>query len=279
MHTLVRYGSYPVGAVGALLLLTLAAMNGAGYWPTFPMVVLLGGALVAILERWYPYVPDWNRDQSCDTRVDALHFLVNFLLIQSSITAFYLLHDLVPDVWGIWPEQLAFPIQVLMAGLIVDVGLYAMHRLSHVHNFLWRLHAIHHQPVRLYWLNGSRRHPLSALLLAGPSLIVLAVLGASFQSVAVWMSFMSIHLAFQHANLDYRLGPLRLLLAVAETHRWHHKRDYEDAQVNFGEVFLIWDHLFGSFHDTSTRIGQGEVGVRGYTLPAGYWSQLKWPFR
>ncbi|WP_407938458.1 sterol desaturase family protein [Oceanococcus atlanticus] len=37
------------------------------------------------------------------------------------------------------------------------------------------------------------------------------------------------------------------LLGVAELHRWHHKRDYEDAEVNFGEVWMIWDHLFGSF--------------------------------
>jgi sterol desaturase/sphingolipid hydroxylase (fatty acid hydroxylase superfamily) len=278
MQRLIRYGAYPVIAIGALVLLMLIGINGTGYQPVFLLIALIGSGLVALLERVLPYEAGWNADHGGDTRADTIHFFVGILLFQSSILTFFQLEGLLPKTWMIWPRQLDFPLQVLLAGLILDFGLYAMHRLSHVHGLLWRLHSIHHQPERLYWLNGSRRHPLSALVLAGPALIVLFMLGATPEAVAVWMSFMSIHLAFQHANLDYRLGPFRKLLAVAETHRWHHKRDYEDAQVNFGEVLLIWDHLFGSYHDNVLRLEKGEVGLRGYALPTSYWLQLKWPF-
>lgn len=276
---LIQIFSYPLIAGGAALLLIHLAASGAAYWPLFPLVVVAGIVVVALLERVAPYEPDWNRDHDGDTVVDTLHLLVSYLLIQSAVAMAFGLRELLPESWGLWTRSAPMWMQVGLAGLIMDLGLYAMHRASHASSFLWRLHAIHHSPERLYWLNGGRRHPLSALVLAAPGLTVLLALGATPIAVGAWMSFMSVHLAFQHANLDYRLGPLRHVLSVAEMHRFHHKRDFEDAQVNFGEVFLIWDHLFGSFFDAPHSPRKGEVGLRGETAPNHYWVQLQWPFK
>ena len=276
---LIRYTVYPLIAGGAALLLIRLATEGSAYWPLFPLVVISGIALVALLERLSPYEATWNRDHDGDTRADALHLIVSHLLIQSAIAMAFGLRSLMPAGWALWPGSLPMAAQVLLAGLVMDLGLYAMHRASHASGLLWRLHAIHHSPERLYWLNGGRRHPLSALVLAGPGLTALLALGATPIAVAAWMSFMSVHLAFQHANLDYTLGPLRRWLGVAEMHRFHHKREFEDAQVNFGEVFLIWDHLFGSFHDAASSPGKGEVGLRDEQVPASYFQQLLWPWR
>ena len=278
-QTLIRSLSYPSIAGGAAVLLVYLASIGAAYWPLFPLVVAAGITLVALLERVAPYEPDWNRDHDGDTRADALHLFVSYVLIQSSVAIAFGLRTWVPDTWVLWPQSAPMWAQILLAGLILDVGLYTMHRASHANGLLWRLHAIHHSPERLYWLNGGRRHPLSALVLAGPGLTVLFVLGATPIAVGAWLSFMSVHLAFQHANLDYRLGPLRHLLGVAEMHRFHHKRDFEDAQVNFGEVLLIWDRLFGTFHDAPRSPGRGEVGLHDHTIPSRYWDQLGWPLR
>ena len=278
MSLLIRYAAYPLLAGGLFVLLVAMASQGVVYWPVFPLVVVCGIGVVALLERVAPYEADWNRDHG-DTRVDILHLLVSHALIQTGVALAFGVRKLVPESLLFWPSALPIWVQVLIAGAIMDLGLYAMHRWSHLSGFLWRLHALHHSPERLYWLNGGRRHPLSALVLAGPGLTLLFLLGATPIAVGAWLSFMSIHLAFQHANLDYRLGPFRKLLGVAEMHRWHHKREFEDAQVNFGEVFLIWDHLFGTFHDAPRSPGRGEVGLHGEAMPQGYWAQLAWPFR
>lgn len=277
MRPLVRYTAYPLIAGGAAWLLIVMAGRGVVYWPAFPLVVLAGIACVALLERVFPYEPHWNLDHG-DTRVDVLHLLVSHALIQAGVAIEFGLWAWLPDSARLWPNTLPMWAQVLLAGEIMDLGLYSMHRASHASGLLWRLHALHHSPERLYWLNGGRRHPLSALVLAGPGLTVLLALGATPIAVGAWMSFMSIHLAFQHANLDYKLGPFRHLLSVAEMHRWHHKREFEDAQVNFGEVFLIWDRLFGTLHDAPRSPGKGEVGLHDNTLPTGYWGQLAGPF-
>ena len=279
MRAAIRVLAYPVVLGGLAATLIALATRGVAYWPAFPLIVVAGMASVAILERFAPYEPSWNRDLDGDTRVDALHLLVSQALIQSGVAIAFGLRALLPEWPVFWPTGAPLWIQVILAGLIMDLGLYVMHRASHASSVLWRLHAIHHMPERLYWLNGGRRHPLSALVLAGPGLTAVFMLGATPIAVGVWLSIMSIHLAFQHANLDYRLGVLRRVLSVAEMHRWHHKREFEDAQVNFGEVFLFWDGLFGTYYDAGQSPRRGEVGLGENTIPTTYLGQLYWPFR
>ena len=233
--------------------------------------------VVALLERASPYEPAWQRDHG-DLRADVVHGLVNFALLAVAGLVLHALRGVLPvATW--WPHEWHGAAQLLLAGVIIDAGLYAMHRLSHHYLWAWRLHAVHHAAERLYWLNGERRHPLSALLMAGPGLTTAVLAGAPPQVVSAWLGLLSVQLAFQHANLDYRVGPVRRWLGVAEVHRWHHKRDYEDAQVNFGEFFMIWDRLFGTFLDRPEALGAGDVGLRDEKPPANYVGQLTWPFR
>lgn len=270
--TWVRFGAYPAVFGTAALFVLLGSTLGMAPWPLFALVALFGVGAVAGLERLQPFEPDWNRDHG-DTWTDSVHVLVNLGLLAGTA---YGLHEIA----GRLPTTHAWPValQILAAGAIIDAGLYAMHRLSHHVPWLWRLHAIHHSAERLYWMNGERRHPLSAVLMAAPGLITVVVLGAPPAVVSAWLTLLSVHLAFQHANLDYTVGPLRALLGVAESHRWHHKREYEDAQVNFGEFWLVWDHLFKTYRAPVARMAASDVGLRDREFPAGYAAQLRWPF-
>lgn len=279
MLTAIRYGSFPLVEGGAALLIIWMASAGVAYWPYFLLVSLSAILVVAVLEQVAPYEREWNRDHDGDTFRDVLHITVNQILVQSSVAIGFGLRGLVPESLTLWPSGAPMWVQVLLAGAIFDLGLYAMHRFSHTQPFLWRLHMLHHSPERMYWMNGGRRHPISALILAGPGLALLILLGATPIAVGAWLSILSIHLCFQHSNLDYSLGPLRHFFCVAENHRWHHKREFEDAQVNFGEVWASWDHLFQSYHDARTTPRAGEVGLVDTAVPRTYFGQLAWPFR
>ena len=193
MSIMIRYLSYPLIAGGAAVLLVVLASQGVSYWPLFPLIVAAGIACVAVLERIQPFEVSWKRDHGGDTAVDAAHFMVSYLLIQAAVASSFALRELLPETWRLWPDQAPMVVQVLLAGAVMDLGLYGMHRASHAHGLLWRLHAIHHSPERLYWLNGGRRHPLSALVLASPGLTMLLALGATPIAVGAWLSFMSGH--------------------------------------------------------------------------------------
>lgn len=272
----IRFGAYPAVMICTAVLLVWSAQEQLPYYPTVPIIAVLGVAIVAILERHFPFHELWRHDHG-DTECDAVHAAVNL----SVLFGVHFLISALPfsRVPALWPTDWPIWTQALLAGIVLDLSLFAIHLLSHRVHWLWRFHAIHHSSERLYWLNGERRHPLHAAIMAAPGLAALVLLGAPASVIGLWLAFLAVHLAFQHSNLDYRVGPLRYVIGAAEVHRWHHKREYEDAQVNFGEFWMLWDHLFRTFLVPSRDIAATEVGLREPGFAAGYADHLLHPFR
>lgn len=276
MRWTIRWLSYPLvlGTTAALILWCVS--RAIPYWPAVPLLALLGIGCVAALEQMQPYASAWRHDHG-DTRTDTVHFFVNLTVLYASIEAlswvrtWFPTNDFWPTAWPAWA-------QVAVAIVVIDFGLYAVHWWSHRHWRLWLFHEAHHSSKRLYWLNGERRHPVHAMMMAAPGLGVLVASGAPPVIIAVGLAILSVHLAFQHANLDYSVGPFRHLFGVAETHRWHHKRAYEDAQVNYGEWLMVWDHLFGTYRQPPDLLAPGEVGVNDTDAPTSYVGQLLRPW-
>ena len=271
----VRYGAYPTLMALAIFAVAIAPSQDLPLaW--LAGLVACGLAAVALLERRFPFDPRWQVPDP-DFPADIVHAIVNLVAMHAAVLDFVLLRASLGWEGVGWPSSWPYLAQVLLAGLPLDLSLYAVHRLSHRHGFLWRLHSIHHSSRRLYWLNGERRHPVHAAVMAGPGLVVLGILGTPAEVVGGWFAILAVHLAFQHANLDYRVGPLRYVLGVAELHRWHHRERFEDAQVNFGEFWLLWDHLFRTFYQPRSPLGP--IGIEGDPVPHGYRDQLAYPFR
>lgn len=272
-----RWMSYPLVFGGCAAFMIWALYAGVPYWPSTPLVAAAGLLLIAGLERIQPFREAWLEDHQ-DTATDLLHMLVNLSVIQFTAEILARLGDTVPATVRLFPVESPLWLQLLLVAAVLDLSLYAMHRLSHRVHWLWRLHMIHHSAERLYWINGERRNPLHAALMAGPGLVILLASGAPSAVVATWFGILTVHLAFQHSNLDYRLGWLRHIIGVAEIHRWHHKRDFEDAQVNYGEFLMVWDRLFGTFYDSAGKLGEAEVGLHEKDYPKDYLGQLTEPF-
>ncbi|MDI3203312.1 sterol desaturase family protein [Pseudomonas mandelii] len=272
-----RWVSYPLVFGGSATFMIWTLYTGVPYWPTTPLVAAVGLLLIAGLERIQPFREAWLEDHQ-DTATDLLHMLVNLSVIQFTAGVLVELGDAVPASVRLFPNKSPLWLQLLLVIAVLDLSLYAMHRISHRVYWLWRFHMPHHSAERLYWMNGERRHPLHAVLMASPGLVILFASGAPSAVVATWFGVLTVHLAFQHSNLDYRVGWLRHIIGVAEIHRWHHKRDFEDAQVNFGEFLMVWDRIFGTFYDSLGKLGQAEVGLHETDYPKNYLGQLIEPF-
>lgn len=272
--SIIRYTSYPVIMGLSLITLLEVASGRLAYWPYTPLIASIGIGSVALLEQIQPFENEWLTDHQ-DTIVDILHaaFSIGMIFITSELVTLFRHFIHLPSLWiNHAPSWL----QLICAGLIIDFGLWWMHWLSHRKRFLWKLHALHHSSQRLYWLNGERRHPLSALLLGAPGIICVTLMGAPTSVIGAWMGLTAIHLAFQHANLDYRLGVFKHVLGVAEVHRFHHK--HGSGRKNLGEFWMIWDHLFGTYHYEADPVQAGQVGLKT-AMPTTYLKQLLWPFK
>ncbi|NMD55008.1 MULTISPECIES: sterol desaturase family protein [Tsukamurella] len=277
MKNLLRYG-YPllmlVGVNG-----TVIALAGSGA----PKIALIGVVLAAIAlsfaaERVIPYERAWNHSHD-DAGRDVAHVLVNESLMLASLAVIPLVAAVRgPGSW--WPHALPFWAQVLLAVLVADLGITAVHMASHRYGWLWRLHAVHHSVTRCYGLNGLMKHPLHQTLETLGGVAPLLVLGMPVPVASALAAMVAVQLLMQHSNADYRVGPLRSVLALNEGHRFHHQREAGAGDVDFGLFTLLWDHLFGTYVlDRRRRFTSADLGMAAKPdYPAGYRQQLVAPF-
>jgi ornithine lipid hydroxylase len=249
------------------------------------VVSMAAWIIIALVERWLPFRPDWNHSQG-DILTDLLHNLLSsYATIE--VVKLMLVMALLPlagwasATWGspLWPSQWPLLAQLALAAVLIEFGCYWIHRASHELDALWRFHAVHHSPGRLYWFNAGRDHPVGAALTTLASLPVAIVLGVPLECMTLYFVLQSVHGLFQHANIDVRLGPLNWVFSMAELHRWHHSRRIEEANNNYGLTLIVWDIVFGTRYFPG-RHGPASIGVDSATpIPQGYLAQMAVPFR
>lgn len=131
------------------------------------------------------------------------------------------------------------------AFVLYDLTWYVDHVIAHRTGFFWAFHSVHHSSKEYNFTVASRGFFLDAVL-TRPLFYLLPILGVSpFQFIAVQI-LTNIFGIFQHTRLIGRLGLLDKILATPSAHRVHHGSDEKYIDKNYGEVLLIWDHLFGT---------------------------------
>lgn len=218
------------------------------------------------LERLMPFSRNWLEGGN-DMSVDIMMFIstiswglfARYLLQVLFIVSF--VEMLEPYGHNLWPSSLPGVVQVFLFILIKDFFRYWYHRALHEVPFLWRFHAAHHSVKRLYWLNGTRSHPLEGIgqvfLFALP--FALLQPSAEIALVAVLMQF-GIGV-FQHHNMDLKLRFWEYIFSIGDNHRYHHYPDKKIGDSNYGGEFIVWDILFGTFHNPKNDRPHDRIGI------------------
>lgn len=273
------------GVMGSALAVQLLLME-LGYNPAVSAVVvsLSGLLLIALLERVMPYRRDWNKADG-DVKTDALHVLITQLILPKTLELVWPLLFLgiaaaLSVQFGpqnLWPHEWPILAQVFLMLLIAEFGRYWVHRAAHEVSFLWRFHAVHHSPKRLYFFNAARFHPLEKIYFLIPEVAPFILLGTNVECLAVYAVFNSIHGLMQHSNIRVNGGWLNYVFSLTELHRWHHSLHIEESNRNYGNNLIIWDIIFGTFFNPKGREVE-TVGLINREYPKSYVAQLKAPF-
>jgi sterol desaturase/sphingolipid hydroxylase (fatty acid hydroxylase superfamily) len=156
-----------------------------------------------------------------------------------------------------------FVVLTLVFALIHDFCTYWVHRIHHQNQVLWPLHKLHHSaevltPVTLY-----RKHPLYDLISDVVStLVVGSVIGLVVflfvGQIDVWKiaGINAIYFLFnmlggnlRHSHVWVSFGPVMSRIFISPAmHQIHHSREQRHYDSNYGEVFAIWDWLFGTIY-------------------------------
>ncbi len=233
---------------------------------TLALVPVVIGLFVAPLERLLPFSRNWLEGGN-DTSVDLIMFvsgafwngfgkyLLQVLFILS------LVEFLEPYGHGLWPSELPGVAQVFLLILIKDFFRYWLHRAMHEVPFLWRFHAAHHSVERLYWLNGIRSHPVEVVGQVFLYALPFALLQPSADIVMVAILMQLGIGIFQHANLDLKLRFWEYIFSIGDNHRYHHYPNKDVGDSNYGGEFIVWDILFGTFHNPANERPHDKIGI------------------
>lgn len=278
----VRVASYPV--VMALGYALYFGFQQAGLPLTFSsyLAVAVAAGLITLHEILLPHRGDWKPGRR-EVGTDAIFLIavqIALPYLLSLAAALWLTGAGPAEGWaaaGLWPHDWPVVAQALLMLLAADFVRYWMHRAFHRFTPLWRLHAVHHSPHRLYWLNVGRFHPIEKAFQFLADALPFIALGVSAPVLAAYFVFFAINGFFQHSNCSVRLGPLNYLVSGPELHRWHHSQATSESDTNFGNNLIVWDLFFGTRFLPAGR-DVGLLGLRNRTYPGGFLEQLRSPF-
>ena len=282
MNLIVRYGAYPFVLASGIALHYLLLENHFGVQFATYLPVIVGAVMVAGLEWTYPYRQQWWPNKQ-DMVQDAMYMaliqgvLPKLLAVAAMFALSQVLYAYDLIVEGRWPAHWPVPLQMLLLMVVADGLRYWLHRWAHEWEPLWRFHAVHHSPHKLYWLNVGRFHPIDKGLQVVLDTLPFLFLGVGEEVLGLYVVCYAINGFFQHCNIDLHLGMLNYLISGPELHRWHHSMVKQESNHNYGNNLIIWDRIFRTCYLPTERAVQ-ELGLVNRGYPSAFFEQMAVPF-
>ncbi|NNK83329.1 MAG: sterol desaturase family protein [Flavobacteriaceae bacterium] len=175
-----------------------------------------------------------------------INFLLAFLLLKTA-------DWVVAKNFGIinWLPDIPFWLYVFLGLLLMDfIGAYLAHYVEHKVKPLWMIHLVHHTDHKVDTTTANRHHPIESLIRYTFTLVGVFIIGAPIGIVMLYQSMSLVATQFTHANIrlpkkiDYYLS---LVLVTPDMHKIHHHYVLPYTDSNYGNIFSIWDRLFGTY--------------------------------
>lgn len=140
--------------------------------------------------------------------------------------------------------------QVATVFIVLDFTYYLYHYLMHKIKTIWRFHAVHHSDQVMNVSTSLREHPVETGIRVGHYMLAVWILAPAIWIVTLHQFVQILTKIIIHSN--FRLPDkvdkyLSLVILTPNMHHVHHhnKQPYTDS--NFGDLFSIWDRMFGTF--------------------------------
>lgn len=139
----------------------------------------------------------------------------------------------------------------LIGLLVMDlISAYWIHYIQHKIKWMWKFHLIHHTDTWVDTTTANRHHPGESVFRASFTLLAVVVTGAPMWLVFLYQSLSAGFSQFNHANIRFPRGLDRALswfIVSPNMHKVHHHNRQPLTDTNYGNIFSIWDRLFGTF--------------------------------
>jgi sterol desaturase/sphingolipid hydroxylase (fatty acid hydroxylase superfamily) len=175
-----------------------------------------------------------------------VNFCLAFILLKASDWA-------VANHFGIlqWIPTLPLWAFTIVGLLVLDlIGAWFIHWTEHKVRWMWRFHLVHHSDTHVDTTTANRHHPGESVFRFVFTTMAVFIAGAPMWMVMMYQALSVAISQFNHANIQLPAKVDRVLSWVIVTpnmHHVHHHYVLPYTDSNYGNIFSVWDHLFGTF--------------------------------
>ncbi|GAB5476162.1 MAG: hypothetical protein Mars2KO_42610 [Maribacter sp.] len=167
--------------------------------------------------------------------------------------------------------------------LLLDfIGAWLVHYVEHRVTWMWRFHLVHHTDQHVDTTTANRHHPGESVFRFVFTTLAVFIIGAPMWMVFLYQAVSVVLTQFNHANIKmpkWLDDALVLVFCTPNMHRVHHHYKMPYTDTNFGNIFSIWDRLFGTYVNVDNE--KLVYGIDTYMEPeasSSLWTTLKIPF-
>lgn len=221
------------------------------------------------------------------------HALPNFFFTLTTVIvnlplAFLLLQTAdwtIENQFGIinWLPEMPLWLYALLGVMLLDlIGAYTAHLVEHKVKPLWMVHLVHHTDHNVDTTTANRHHPLESFIRYFFTLVGVFVVGAPIGIIMLYQSLSVVLSQFNHANIQLPRNvdkALSWIIISPDMHKVHHHYVLPYTDSNYGNIFSVWDRLFGTYMELDPdKIVYGVDTFPDEKENSSIWSLLKQPF-
>lgn len=208
-----------------------------------------------------------------------INFLMAFILVNASDWTTFHKFGLLN-----WLPEMPIWLFCILGLLLLDlIGAYFVHWLEHRIKWMWRFHLIHHTDTWVDTTSANRHHPGESIFRFIFTTLGVVLIGCPIWILMLYQSMSVLLSQFNHANIVFPKWldtALSWIIVSPDMHKVHHHYKLPYTDTNFGNIFSIWDRLFGTF----AAMNRSEIvfGIDTYLDPSennNLISLLKIPFQ
>jgi len=150
-----------------------------------------------------------------------------------------------------WLPVLPLWATVLVGVMLLDfLSAWLAHWVEHKVKVLWGFHLIHHTDHEVDTTTANRHHPGESVVRFVFTCFGTLVVGAPVAVIMIYQALSVVLSQWNHANISLpkQLDDILSWVIVSpDMHKVHHHYKLPYTDSNYGNIFSIWDRLFGTF--------------------------------
>jgi sterol desaturase/sphingolipid hydroxylase (fatty acid hydroxylase superfamily) len=226
--------------------------------------------LLVLFEKWY----GWRKGNDTVRTLDMVSSLSSGVTNSTKdvlgLSVAIISYGWLVEHFTIYKVQSSWLLYVI-AFLALDFSGYWVHRLAHSVNFFWNNHIVHHSSEEFNLACALRQSISVYFRIYAFLLIPAAIFGVPQQVIAVVAPLHLFAQFWYHTRHINKMGWLEYIIVTPAHHRVHHAINKEYLDKNFGQIFIFWDRMFGTFQEERADI----PAVYGVTRPVRTWNPIK----